>query len=110
MTNTDSGCEGYGTARPTEAASNDPDVLRAALIRESTERQRSECIAKMQADVVKHALDLLVREPDVEGFFGALTRTMVEEGESHTCAVWLLDDGLEQCSLWMPHVKDQLVT
>ena len=42
-----------------------------------------ECLAKMQADVVQLALDLLVREPDVEGFFGALTKNMVEESDSH---------------------------
>ena len=46
----------------------------------------------MQTEVVQLALDLLVREPDIEGFFGALTKTMVEESESHTCAVWLIDD------------------
>ena len=46
----------------------------------------------MQAEVVKLALDLLVREPDIEGFFGGLTKTMVEESESYTCAVWLLDE------------------
>ena len=66
-----------------EADSHDPDVLRAALIRESSERRRAECRAKMQTEVVKLALDLLVREPDIEGFFGALTKTMVEESESH---------------------------
>src|SRR6266545_6070657 len=84
MTNNDSQCAEHRPSRPQEAASNDPDVLRAALIREAAARGRAECIAKMQADVVKHALDLLVREPDVEGFFGALTKTMVDEGESHT--------------------------
>ena len=36
--------------------------------------------------VVQLALDLLVREPDIEGFFGALRKTMVEESESHACA------------------------
>ena len=77
---------------PAEVASSDPEVLRAALIRESTERRRAECRANMQAEVVKLALDLLVREPDIEGFFGALTKTMVEESESHTCAVWLIDE------------------
>ncbi len=46
----------------------------------------------MQTEVVRLALDLLVREPDIEGFFGALSKTMVEESESHTCAVWLIDD------------------
>ena len=64
----------------------------------------------MQADVVQLALDLLVREPDIEGFFGALTRTMVEEGESRTCAVWLLDEERQRCEPWMAFVGDRLVT
>src|SRR5438128_5526307 len=77
---------------PDEATSNDPEILRGALIREFGERRRAECLARMQADVVQLALDLLVREPDIEGFFGALTKTMVEEGESRVCAVWLLNE------------------
>ena len=107
MTSNDSGCTGYG-ARPVEAASSDPDVLRAALVREATARGRAECVAKMQADVVKIALDLLVREPDMVGFFGALTKTMVEEGESVACGVWLIDEGGQHCDLWMAYVKDRL--
>ena len=38
----------------------------------------AQCRADMQNEVIKLALDLLVREPDVEGFFGALTKAMVE--------------------------------
>ena len=95
---------------PSEVDSNDPEVLRAALIREATHRARAECVAKMQADVVNHALDLLVREPDLVGFFGALTKTMVQEAESRVCAVWLIDDGGEGCNLWMAYVKDRLIT
>jgi len=83
-------------------------VLRAALIRESGERRRAECRANMQAEVVQLALDLLVREPDIEGFFGALSKAMVEESESHTCAVWLIDDDLQRCNLWMAYLKDRL--
>ena len=64
----------------------------------------------MQAEVVKLALDLLVREPDIEGFFGGLTKTMVEESESYTCAVWLIDENVQQCNLWMAYVKDRLFT
>jgi signal transduction histidine kinase len=60
--------------------------------------------------VVKLALDLLVREPDVEGFFGGLTKVMVEESESYTCAVWLLDESLQRCKLWMAYVQDRLFT
>ena len=64
----------------------------------------------MQTEVVQLALDLLVREPDVEGFFGALAKAMVEESESHTCAVWLNDEILQRCDLWLAYVKDRLFT
>ena len=88
----------------------DPEVLRAALMRETGERRRAECLAKMQTEVVQLALDLLVREPDIEGFFGVLTKTMVEEGDSHACAVWLIDDEQQRCELWMAYVVDRLYT
>lgn len=103
-------CDGGRYAPPIEAASSDPEVLRAALLREAIEHRRAECRATMQAEVVKLALDLLVREPDVEGFFGGLTKMMVEESEGYTCAVWLLDDRGEACNLWMAYVEDRLVT
>ena len=90
---------------PHEAASNDPEVLRAALIRKSLEHRRAECRASMQAEVVKLALDLLVREPDIEGFFGGLAKMMVEESESYTCAVWLIDETEQRCDLWMAYVE-----
>jgi signal transduction histidine kinase len=95
---------------PSEAASNDPDILRAALIRASLDHRRAECRASMQAEVVKLALELLVREPDIEGFFGGLAKVMVEESESYTCAVWLIDEDEKRCELWMAYVKDRLVT
>ena len=110
MTKDESGCAERGMSRPVEAASNDPELLRAALIREAAARRRAECTAKMQAHVVEHALDLLVREPDLEGFFGALTKTMVEDGQTHTCGVWLLDDSVGNCNLWMAYVEDELIT
>ena len=50
-------CE-YRFQPPKEVASQDPDVLRAALMRESVERRRAECSASMQTHVVKLALDL----------------------------------------------------
>jgi signal transduction histidine kinase len=108
-----SGCEPAERGKcqpPPELASQDPDVLRAALLREVEQRRRSECSATMQMEVVNLALDLLVREPDIEGFFGALARTMVEESESHTCAVWLIDDSGTRCDLWLAFVKDRLFT
>jgi signal transduction histidine kinase len=89
--------------------SHDPDVLRAALLREACERHRAECRANMQTSVVKLALDLLVREPDVDAFFGALAKEMVVEGESHACALWLLDDVNQRCEPWLAFVKDHLL-
>ena len=103
----DATCRGRQPA-PVEAASNDVETLRAALIREANERRRTECRADMQNEVVNLALDLLVREPNIEGFFGALARTMVEETESHSCAVWLIDEDAQRCDLWMGYVKDSL--
>ena len=103
------GCTGEHQPTNPYATEHDPEVLRAALTREISERRRAECLARMQADVVQLALDLLVREPDIEGFFGALTKTMVEEGECHTCAVWLIEDDGERCVPWMAYVKDRLV-
>src|SRR5206468_3070932 len=107
----DSACGAERMPRqPEEAASHDPEVLRAALLREAGERRRAECRAKIQTEVVQLALDLLVREPDVEGFFCALTKTMVEEGENHACGVWLIDDDHRRCDLWMAYMSDRLYT
>ena len=106
---TESSCE-YAYHPPKELGSNDPEVLRAALRRESIERRRAECSAGMQTEVVKLAFDLLVREPDIEGFFGGLAKTVVEESESHVCAVWLLDEHNTQCELWLAYVQDRLYT
>ena len=110
---TDASCECAVHATwlpPSEASSSDPEVLRTALMRVAGERRRAECRANIQTEVVTLALDLLVREPDTRSFFGALTRTMVEESESHTCAVWLLDEEKTRCDLWMAYVEDRLFT
>src|SRR4029079_17777203 len=95
---------------PPEVGSNDLETVRAALIREVHERGRVECRADMQNEIVNLALDLLVREPDIEGFFGALAKMMVEESDSHSCGFWLIDDADRCCELWMVHVKDRLYT
>jgi len=106
-----SDCEGKpGLRLPAEATSRDPDVLATALIREATERRRGECMVKIQTGAVQLALDLLVRESDIEGFFGEFTRTLVEECESHACGVWLIDESQEQCDLWMAYLVDRLYT
>jgi signal transduction histidine kinase len=95
---------------PPELASSDPEVLRAALAREYDERVRAQCLATMQAEVVQLALDLLVREPDLEGFFGGLTKNMVEETDSRSCSVWLIDHETNRCALWLAYMDDQLYT
>jgi signal transduction histidine kinase len=106
----DTTCEGFSPRLPAEVNSADPEVLRAALIREATERRRGECLASMQAEIVQLAVDLLVQQPNIEGFFGALTKTMVEEGESHACGVWLIDDSEQRCEFWLAYVNDRLLT
>jgi signal transduction histidine kinase len=94
--------------RPAEASSQDPEVLRAALLREWSERRRAECLARMQNEIVQLACDELVQQPNIEGFFGALTKTMVEEGDSKGCGVWLINEARDGCHLWMIFVKGQL--
>jgi signal transduction histidine kinase len=102
-------CDSAGTAAlPLET--HDPEVLRTALVRENIERRRAECLAKIQTDVVKCAVDLLVREPDIDGFFRAMLKTLAEEGESHAAAVWLIDDDRQSCDLWMVHLDEGVFT
>jgi signal transduction histidine kinase len=103
-------CSGDHLPSDPHANERDPDVLRAALNRETGERRRAECLAKMQTDVVQLALDLLVREPDIDRFFGALTKEMVDEGDSRACGVWLIDEDRQRCELWMAYVVDRLYT
>jgi signal transduction histidine kinase len=81
-----------------------------ALARETDDRRRAECMAHIQSDAVQLALDLLVREPDIAGFFRAFIKTLVEESESHACGVWLLDQDGTRCDLWMAHIDGRFVT
>jgi signal transduction histidine kinase len=84
-----------------------------ALAREINERRRAECMARIQSDAVKLALDLLVREPDIAGFFRVFIKTLVEETESHACGVWLLngsDANAPSCELWMASVEERFFT
>jgi signal transduction histidine kinase len=95
---------------PSTVDTRDVEALRAALTRETLERRRAECLAKIQTDVVKCAVDLLVREPDIEGFFRALLKTLAEEGESHKVSVWLIDEDQKGCDVWMAHLDGQVFT
>jgi len=84
-----------------------------ALAREINERRRAECMARIQRDTVQLAIDLLVREPDIAGFFRVFIKTLVEESESHACGVWLLKDdesGVPTCDLWMATVEERFFT
>src|SRR5919109_2906377 len=67
------------------------DVWADALAREINERRRAECMARIQTDAMQLAIDLLVREPDITGFFRVFVKTLVEECDSYACGVWLLD-------------------
>ena len=103
----DIGCDNAGAAAlPLD--SRDPDILRAALVRENIERRRAECLAKIQTDVVKLAVDLLVQQPDIDGFFRALLKTLADEGESHAAGVWLIGDDRSGCDLWMVHLGNEV--
>ena len=94
----DSTCEFAETAESVRLRLNrsaSTDVWADALAREINERRRAECMARIQRDAAQLALDLLVREPDISGFFRVFIKTLVEECESHACGVWLLDPGDE---------------
>jgi signal transduction histidine kinase len=90
-----------------EALARDGDAraLSDALRSEHDQRRRAECMAHIQTDAVQLALDLLVREPDVEGFFREFMARVVDESESHGCGVWLLNDDASRCDLWMANIR-----
>ena len=90
------------------ADGRDVEELRAALRRETLERRRAQAMANIQTNVVKFAVDLLVREPDIEAFFRALLKTLAEEGESHKVSVWLIDDDQKGCDVWMAHLDGEI--
>ena len=105
----DSTC-GPHIAAPAELTSDDPAALRAALTREHEAHRRAQCIASMQAEVVQLALDLLVREPNLEGFFAGLTKSLVEDSDSYGCSVWLVNEEGTGCALWMAYMDGRLYT
>jgi len=96
-------------------ATGEPDVqlaiaeLRDQLSRATDDRRRAECMARIQSNAVQLALDLLVREPDIEGFFRVFIKTLVEESESPACSVWLVDDD-GRIGMWMAVIGDRFYT
>lgn len=92
---------------PTAAEEMTVDKLSSELAQQNDLRQRAECMAHMQSHTVQLALDLLMREPDLDGFFRGFMKSLIENGESRACGVFLLDDDGEQCELWMALIDDQ---
>jgi signal transduction histidine kinase len=92
------------------AAGDNAGALGVALRSEHDQRRRAECMAHIQTDAVQLALDLLVREPDVAGFFRVFMKRVAEETESHACAVWLMNEDESACDLWMAIVQGRLYT
>ncbi|HEY8548941.1 MAG TPA: sensor histidine kinase [Vicinamibacterales bacterium] len=84
--------------------------LAERLAREIDARRRAECTARVQSNAVQLALDLLVREPDITGFFRVFVKSLVEDCESQACGVWLLDDSGGQCDLWMAYLDGRFYT
>jgi signal transduction histidine kinase len=89
------------------AAAAQLEALRQALERATAEGRRADCMARIQSDAVQLSLDLLVREPDIDGFFHVFIKQLVEECESHACGVFLLDEAGSGCELWMAYVADR---
>jgi signal transduction histidine kinase len=83
------------------------EELRDALRAETDQRRRFECMSHIQSEAMQRALDLLVREPDVAGFFRGFIHTLVDESESQACSVWLLHDDKSRCELWMANVAGE---
>ncbi len=97
--------DGAGALGVVEEQLPSVETLQAAIAQERKMRRRAECAAHIQSAAVQLALDLLVREPDITGFFRAFIRTLVEDSESHACGVWLLDDEGKCCDLWMAYIE-----
>jgi signal transduction histidine kinase len=81
--------------------------LRRELDDAIDQQRRSDCMARIQSDAVQLALDLVVRESDIGGFFRAFIKTLVEECESRACGVWLLEEDGTRCEPWMAYVDGQ---
>lgn len=100
--------EPAGRAAANAIETLDADGLRQALRTEIDERRRVQCMAQIQDQAAQLALDLLVTEPDITGFFAAFTKTLVEECDSHACGVWIVDEHGSHCDLWMAHLHGEL--
>src|SRR5262245_53157483 len=87
------------TAEPTCPMGDEVDPSTTTIEAEIEKRKRAECMAFVQSFTVRLALDLLVREPDLKGFFRGFIKMLIDEGESDACGVFVLDDEAKHCSL-----------
>jgi signal transduction histidine kinase len=85
-------------------------ALSEALTQANDNRRRAECSARIQSSAAERALDLLVREPDINGFFRVFIKELVAECESRACGVWLLDGSGSRGNLWMAYADDKFFT
>lgn len=85
-------------------------VWAGALAQAINDRRRAECMVRIQTDTVRLAMDLLVREPDITGFFRAFVTALVDETETRASAVWLLDERDSRTELWMARIDDRFFT
>src|SRR4029079_17022436 len=69
--------------------SEEVDLSSTTLEAELEKRKRAECMAFVQKHTVQLALELLVREPDVNGFFRGFIQMLIEQGENNACGVFL---------------------
>jgi signal transduction histidine kinase len=92
----------FGLRRTPEPNAGE-DVLRRALSDAIDEGRRADCMARIQSDAVALALDLMVRETGIDGFFREFIRTLVDETESRACGVWLLASDESRCEKWLTY-------
>ncbi len=83
------------------------DKLKIRLEHELDERRRAQCMASIQSHAVQLTLDLLVREPDADGFCRELLKSLLEQTESRACGAFLLNEDGTECEMWMAYVDDQ---
>src|SRR5688500_19489427 len=83
------------------------DLSMTTIEAEHEKRKRAECMAHVQTHTVQLALELLVREPDLDGFFRGFIEMLIDRGENDACGVFLLDDEGEQCELWMAYAGER---
>ena len=84
--------------------------LQSELQQRTDDLQRAQCTATIQSDAVQLALDLLVTQPDLRGFFSAFIKQLVLDSEAHSCGVWLRDEATGAVDMRMANVGGESLT